>query len=46
MSYKLIADSCFISIDTIRSRIPNIYEELHVHSKVETLAAAVKDRIG
>ena len=30
MSYKLIADACFISIDTVRGHIRNIYEKLHV----------------
>jgi DNA-binding NarL/FixJ family response regulator len=45
MSYKLIADACFISIDTVRGHIRNIYEKLHVHSKGEAIAAAIKDRI-
>jgi DNA-binding NarL/FixJ family response regulator len=45
MSYKLIADSCFISIDTVRGHIRNIYEKLHVHSKGEAVAKAIKGRI-
>jgi len=45
MSYKLISDTCFISIDTVRSHIRNIYDKLHVHSKGEAIAAALKDRI-
>lgn len=45
MSYKLIADACFISIDTVRSHIRNIYEKLHVHSKGEAIATAIKGRI-
>ena len=45
MSYKLIADACFISIDTVRGHIRSIYEKLHVHSKGEAIAAAIKDRI-
>jgi len=45
MSYKLIADSCFISIDTVRGHIRNIYEKLHVHSKSEAVAKAIKGRI-
>jgi len=45
MSYKLIADACFISIDTVRGHMRNIYEKLHVHSKGEAIAAAIKDRI-
>ena len=45
MSYKLIADACFISIDTVRGHIRNIYEKLHVHSKGEAVAAAIKGKI-
>jgi DNA-binding NarL/FixJ family response regulator len=45
MSYKLIADACFISIDTVRGHIRNIYEKLHVHSKSEAVVAAIKGRI-
>ena len=45
MSYKLIADACFISLDTVRSHIRNIYEKLHVHSKSEAVAKAIKGRI-
>ena len=45
MSYKLIADACFISIDTVRGHIRNIYEKLHVHSKGEAIATAIRDKI-
>jgi DNA-binding NarL/FixJ family response regulator len=45
MSYKLIAETCFISIDTVRGHIRNIYEKLHVHSKGEAIATAIKGRI-
>ena len=45
MSYKLIADACYISIDTVRGHIRNIYDKLHVHSKGEAIATAIKDRI-
>ena len=45
MSYKLIADTCFISIDTVRGHIRSIYEKLHVHSKSEAVAMAIKKRI-
>jgi len=45
MSYKLIADACFISIDTVRGHIRNIYEKLHVHSKGEAIATAIKGKI-
>jgi DNA-binding NarL/FixJ family response regulator len=45
MSYKLIANACFISIDTVRGHIRNIYEKLHVHSKSEAVAKAIKRNI-
>jgi DNA-binding NarL/FixJ family response regulator len=45
MSYKLIADACHISIDTVRGHIRNIYEKLHVHSKGEAVATAIKSNI-
>ena len=45
MSYKLIASACFISIDTVRGHIRNIYGKLHVHSKSEAVATAIKGRI-
>ncbi len=45
MSYKLIANACFISIDTVRGHIRSIYEKLHVHSKGEAVAKAIKGNI-
>ena len=45
MSYKLIGDACFISIDTVRGHIRSIYEKLHVHSKGEAVAKAIKGNI-
>ena len=45
MSYKLIADQCFISMDTVRTHIRHIYEKLHVHSKGEAVAKAIKKNI-
>ena len=45
MSYKMIAAACFISVDTVRGHISNIYKKLHVHSKGEAIVTAIKDKI-
>lgn len=45
MRYKRIAEVCFISVDTVRGHIRNIYEKLHVHSKSEAVAKAIKGNI-
>jgi DNA-binding NarL/FixJ family response regulator len=34
-SYKMIADKCGITIETVRSHIKRIYEKLQVHSATE-----------
>lgn len=44
-SYKMIADICFISMDTVRSHIKKIYEKLHVHSQTEAVAKAIHNQI-
>jgi DNA-binding NarL/FixJ family response regulator len=45
MSYKMVADICFISIETVNVHIKNIYKKLHVHSKSEAVAKAIKGKI-
>ena len=45
MSYKMVADTCFISIETVNVHIKNIYKKLQVHSKSEAVAKAIKGRI-
>ncbi|MXV15253.1 response regulator [Hufsiella ginkgonis] len=44
-SYKMIAGELFISIDTVRSHIKKVYEKLHVNSKSEAVAKALKTRL-
>ncbi len=44
-SYKMIADHCDISIGTVRSHINNIYKKLHINSKSEAVAKALKERL-
>jgi DNA-binding NarL/FixJ family response regulator len=41
-SYKSIADSLYISLDTVRYYIRNIYKKLHVHSQSEAVAKALR----
>ena len=45
MSYKLIAEKCFVSIDTVSTHVKNIYKKLQVHSKSEAVAKAIKRNI-
>lgn len=44
-SYKLAADSLFVSIDTIKTHVRNIYAKLHVHSGTEAVSKAIRDKI-
>lgn len=37
-SSKMIADTCFISVDTVRTHVKRIYEKLQVHSATEAIA--------
>lgn len=42
MSYKLIADKCFISINTVCTHVKHIYEKLHVNSAPEAILRAIE----
>jgi DNA-binding NarL/FixJ family response regulator len=44
-NFKFIADSLFISIETVRFHFRNIYKKLHVHSQSEAVAKAIKEGI-
>ncbi len=41
-NYQEIADALFISVDTVRHHIRNIYKKLHVHSQSEAVAKAIR----
>lgn len=45
MSYKKVAEKCFISADTVSSHIKNIYRKLQVNSKSEAVGKAIKGKI-
>jgi DNA-binding NarL/FixJ family response regulator len=42
---KMIAEKMFLSTYTIRAHIRNIYDKLHVHSKSQAVAKALKERL-
>ncbi len=44
LNYNQIADQLFISAKTARKHIENIYQKLHVHSKLEAVQLAQKNR--
>lgn len=44
-TYKKIASVCFISMDTVRTHLKNIYTKLQVNSGKEAIAKALKYRI-
>lgn len=41
-NYQEIADTLYISVDTVRHHIRNIYKKLHVHSQSEAVAKAIR----
>lgn len=44
-SYKMIADECSISYQTVKSHIKNIYHKLHVASMTEAVSKALRERL-
>lgn len=45
LNYQEIGEKVFISIDTVRHHIRNIYKKLHVHSQSEAVAKAIRKGI-
>ena len=41
-SYSSVADSLFISVETVRSHIRNIYRKLQVHSQSAAVSKAIR----
>ena len=44
-SYKTAASRLALSLDTVRFHVRNIYDKLHVHSKSEAVARALRGRL-
>ena len=44
-NHREIAEVLFISNDTVRAHIKNIYSKLHVHSRAEMVKKAIEDRL-
>lgn len=44
-SYKMIADTCFISVNTVNSHIRKIYDKLQVNSSQEAVSKALRQRL-
>lgn len=44
-NYQQIADQLFISVDTVRHHIKNIYKKLRVHTQSEAVAKAIRKKI-
>ena len=44
-SYKMIADTLYISLDTVRSHIKNIYKALEINSKAELIKKSYDNEI-
>ncbi|WP_018615455.1 response regulator transcription factor [Segetibacter koreensis] len=44
-SYKMIANDCNIAINTVREHIRNIYHKLNVHSCIQAVLLALKEKL-
>jgi DNA-binding NarL/FixJ family response regulator len=44
-SYKMIAEKCSVSLDTVKKHLQNIYHKLHVNCGTEAVAKALQHKI-
>jgi DNA-binding NarL/FixJ family response regulator len=44
-SYKMIAEACYISVNTVSTHMMHIYQKLHVNSATEALAKARDNKL-
>ena len=44
-SFKMMASTLFVSIDTVRTHIKNVYEKLQVHSQTEAVSKAYREKL-
>jgi DNA-binding NarL/FixJ family response regulator len=45
LSYKMIADKCSISVETVKTHFKRIYEKLHVASMTAAVAKAIHEKL-
>jgi DNA-binding NarL/FixJ family response regulator len=45
MSNREIADDLFISENTVKNHVRNILEKLHLHSRMQAVMYAVRERL-
>jgi DNA-binding NarL/FixJ family response regulator len=45
MSNREIAESLFISENTVKNHVRNILEKLHLHSRMEAVMYAMRERL-
>ena len=44
-NYRTIAEALFVSTNTIKAHIKNIYQKLEVNSRAEAVSKALKDKL-
>jgi DNA-binding NarL/FixJ family response regulator len=44
-SFKMIAASLYLSIDTVRTHTKHIYDKLHVNSQIEAVGKAINEKL-